>query len=390
MKRLGLFLWHLGRHGGGPRYTLELARELAQRDDVELHLSLSRQSDLFAETAALGTPVLAVDTYNGPAGFAAGLLRVPAIAGRMRAYVECRRLPVALCSMAHLWNGLLAPALKKAGAANCLVVHDAMPHAGDNYGIRHLMIARDIRQADAVITVSDAVRRHLIERHGYPRERAWASTIGPFRYGGDQASRPRRLGPPPHRLLFFGRLLPYKGLDCLIEAMRLLDGRGVAARLRVVGDGSTDLPPLPANVEVDRRWIPEAEIPSLFADVDLVALPYRETSQSGVIPIAHHFGVPPVVTPLAGLLEQAKGGRCGFVAADHSAVALADAIQDALADPQRYARMSADILDDDSNAQWAAAADQMVGILRAVAERKAWASPSPCPSPSDGGEGTCT
>ena len=40
---LRLMLWHWGRRGGGPRYTMELARVLAGRPGLELHLSLSRQ-----------------------------------------------------------------------------------------------------------------------------------------------------------------------------------------------------------------------------------------------------------------------------------------------------------------------------------------------------------
>ncbi len=68
---LRLMLWHWGRRGGGPRYTMELARALARRPGLELHLSLSRQSDLFAETDTLGLPSFHVDTYTGLPGFLA-------------------------------------------------------------------------------------------------------------------------------------------------------------------------------------------------------------------------------------------------------------------------------------------------------------------------------
>ena len=61
---LSVLLWHWGRRDGGPRYTLELARVLARRPDVEVHLSLSRQSDILAEFAALGLPSCNVDTYH--------------------------------------------------------------------------------------------------------------------------------------------------------------------------------------------------------------------------------------------------------------------------------------------------------------------------------------
>lgn len=369
-KRLPIFLWHLGRRGGGPRYTLELVRELGRRDDVELHLGLSRQSELFDQTSALGAPMLDIDTYNGLLGFVAGFGRVPAIARAMRAYVDRYRIPVALCAMAHLWNALLVPALRKGGAANCLVVHDARPHAGDNYAIRHLMIRNDIRQADLVFTLSEAVRNDLVERFHCRAERVGLSSIGPFRYGDPLDRHDRQLGEPPYQLLFFGRLLPYKGLSGLIQAMRLLDERKIPVKLRVVGDGSVGLPYLPDCVELDRRWVPESEIPSIFGNADLVILPYQEASQSGVIPIAQHLGVPVLVTPVGGLLEQVDYGRRGYVTEDSTPDALAAAIEEVLLDPQGYAHMSAMALQSDSDRQWASIADEIVTTLRAVAARK--------------------
>lgn len=368
-ERLPLFLWHLGRRGGGPRYTLELARELSRRADVELHLALSRQSELFDETSALGAPVFAIDTYTDAAGFVAGFARIPAIAASLKAYVERHRLPVALCAMAHLWNGFLVPALKKGGAANCLVVHDATPHAGDNYAVRHLMIRNDIRQADLVFTLSEAVRTELVERFRCCGDHVGLSSIGPFRYGDDGERKGRQLGAPPYRLLFFGRLLPYKGLGELIQAMQILEDRKVPVQLRVVGNGPVSFPTLPANIELDRRWVPENEISTIFADADLVVLPYQEASQSGVIPIAQHMGVPVLATPVGGLLEQVDFGRKGYVTENGSADALAEAIGAALIDPEGYARLSAAAMEDDSDDQWARIADSIIGDLWALVKR---------------------
>jgi glycosyltransferase involved in cell wall biosynthesis len=324
---------------------------------------------MFEQTVALGVPVLPVDTYNGPIGFVAGFARVPSIAQSLRCYVERHRLPVALCAMAHLWNGLLVPAIKKGGAANCLVVHDATPHPGENYAIRRLMIRNDIRQADLVLTLSDSVRSLLIEQFNCQVAQVGLSSIGPFRYGEDGDRGDRQLGAPPYRLLFFGRLLPYKGLSRLIEAMRLLEGRNVAVKLRVIGEGTIDLPALPASVEIDRRWVPEEEIPSIFAEADLVILPYQEASQSGVIPIAQHLGVPVLVTPVGGLLEQVAYGKRGYVSRESTAEALAEAIERVLGDPQGYARMSAQA-GNDSDRQWASITDAIVVKLRDLAARQ--------------------
>jgi glycosyltransferase involved in cell wall biosynthesis len=172
------------------------------------------------------------------------------------------------------------------------------------------------------------------------------------------------LGKAPYRLLFFGRLLPYKGLDQLLEAARLLDRQGIEVTLRVVGQGPLALPDPPPNVRIERRWVAEEEIPGLFAETDLVVLPYQEASQSGVLPIAQHLGVPSVVTPVGGLLEQVAFGRTGFVAADTSAAALAATIAAILLNGESYDRMVSTLVAADGDVCWAGIADSFVAALR--------------------------
>jgi glycosyltransferase involved in cell wall biosynthesis len=353
-------LWHLGRRGGGPRYTLELARSLLGRDDVRLSLILSAQSDLHAETEALGIPTLSIDTYRDVAGFVRGFLRLPSIAKAIGDFALSQRADIALCTMVHLWNPLLVGAIKRAGAANALVVHDAAPHPGDNHLWRGLMLKNDFRQADLLISLTDSVGSRLVGEQGVPAAKVIASRLGPFRYGD---ASPRLLGTPPWRLLFFGRLLPYKGLERLVEAMRLLEAESFPARLRLVGQGPLDLGALPGNIELERRWAPEEEIPALFADADLAVLPYQEASQSGVLPIAGHLGLPSLVTPVGGLLEQVEHGRLGFVASDSSAPGLAEAIKRVFADARHYGEMSENLLQSGGARQWPEIAGKLVGDL---------------------------
>ena len=353
-------LWHLGRRGGGPRYTLELARSLLGRDDVRLSLIVSAQSDLHTESMALGIPTLAIDTYTDLAGFARGFLRLPSIARRIGGFVRAQKAEIALCAMVHLWNPLLVGAIKQAGAANALVVHDAAPHPGDNHLWRGLMLKNDFRQADLLVSLTDSVGERLVGEQGVAAAKIISSYLGPFRYGD---GAPRLLGTPPWRLLFFGRLLPYKGLDRLVEAMRLLEAEGFPARLRLVGQGPLDLGTLPGNVDLERRWAPEEEIPDLFARADLAVLPYQEASQSGVLPIAGHLGLPSLVTPVGGLLEQVERGQKGFVATDASARGLADAIKRIFGAPEAYRLMSENLLRSGGDRQWAEIAGKLVGDL---------------------------
>ncbi len=358
---MSLTLWHLGRRGGGPRYTLELARALRDQPGVRLSLVISAQSDLHAETIALGLPTLSIDTYTDLRGFALGFLRLPAIAASLTRFLREQGSQIALCTMVHLWNPLLAGAIRRAGAAYALVVHDAAPHPGDNHLWRGLMLKNDFRQADLLVSLTDAVATRLADEQRVPAAKIIRSRLGAFRYGSGAA---RTLGEAPHRLLFFGRLLPYKGLDRLIEAMRLLESENFPVRLRLVGQGPLDLGPLPGNVDLERRWAAEAEIPDLFANADLAVLPYQEASQSGVLPIAQHLGLPSLVTPVGGLLEQVEGGKSGFVADDVSASGLARSIKKIFGEPAVYRNLSQRLIASGSDRQWSEIADILQADLR--------------------------
>ncbi len=351
------------------RYTLELARALRERPDVRLSLVISAQSDLHAETVALGIPTLSIDTYTDLTGFALGFLRLPAIAARLGRFLREQGSEIALCTMVHLWNPLLVGAIKRAGAINALVVHDAAPHPGDNHLWRGLLLKNDFRQADLLVCLTESVADRLAGEQRVPIAKVIRSRLGAFRYGTAVA---RALGPPPHRLLFFGRLLPYKGLDRLIEAMRLLEAESFPVRLRLVGQGPLDLGPLPDTIDLERHWVAEEEIPALFADADLVVLPYQEASQSGVLPIAQHLGLPSLVTPVGGLLEQVEGGRSGFVAEESSAHGLARSIKNIFCDPAAYENLSQRLVAAGSDRQWSEIADKLFTDLlsRLRARRK--------------------
>ena len=88
----------------------------------------------------------------------------------------------------------------------------------------------------------------------------------------------------PWRLLFFGRIHEYKGLDLLAQAYALL-GERFSVTLRVVGEGHVEalkkLAALP-GVTIEQGWVPDTKITSVFSQADIIVLPYIEASQSGV------------------------------------------------------------------------------------------------------------
>ncbi len=128
-------------------------------------------------------------------------------------------------------------------------------------------------------------------------------------------------------ILFFGLLRPYKGLDVLLEAARLLDG----AEIWICGMPRMDLTALvdaAARAAARVRWLPrfiaDAEIPALMRRADLVVLPYREIEQSGVVYAAMAFAKPLLLTEVGGFRELvAAGAARGVVPGDPEQLAAA-------------------------------------------------------------------
>lgn len=345
MQKLKVLIWHWGRRGGGPRYTLELARALAVRDDMEIHLSLSRQSEMYANFD--GIPVVGrfdVDTYESAIQFGLRSLKLPLLRCRLARYIREQKIDVVFCTMDHLWDAFMTGVIRNSSATYLLTVHDATRHPGEDQGWRRWLLRRDIDASDAALVLTRSVGASLQANYSYPADRTFLSTLGHFGDGGNDAGTRSFPVARPARLLFFGRILHYKGLDLMLEALPLLRREFPDLGLEVWGTG--DVTPYQAaldavgNVRVENRWIEEAEIPGIFAATDLAVLPYREASQSAVVATAFAVGMPCVATPIPGLCEQVADGVTGVIATGNTPEEYAEAVAKVLRDPNFYARLS--------------------------------------------------
>ena len=152
----------------------------------------------------------------------------------------------------------------------------------------------------------------------------------------DPAQARTELGLPAEApvVLMFGVLRPDKGLADILEAAAnapewhvLIAGEdhggldGVAGRIAA--------PPLEERVTVREGFQPIERVGRLFAAADLVALPYRQASQSGVLHLAYGFGRPVVAYPVGGLTEAVIAGVTGWICRDASPQALAEVLREA-------------------------------------------------------------
>jgi glycosyltransferase involved in cell wall biosynthesis len=153
-----------------------------------------------------------------------------------------------------------------------------------------------------------------------------------------QARSRLNLDPDEGVILFFGLVRQYKGLDILLEAMPEIVRRlGSKIHLMVAGEFYdsaekyrkiiADLN-LSDDVTIVDQYIPNEKVATYFRAADLLVLPYRSATQSGVIQVAEYFHLPVISTRVGGLPEMVKEGINGFLVPPEDPRRLADAVVD--------------------------------------------------------------
>jgi len=175
---------------------------------------------------------------------------------------------------------------------------------------------RALERMDAVIALSEFGAARLREDAGVPAERIEVIPHGVFEY---LARLPERPLPPELRdpagpvILSFGLIRPYKGVDVLLRAFAELEPH---AELWIVGRPlGVDMAEIEAladaaagRVRILTRFVDDADLPSIFNAARVVALPYRDVDQSGVLATALAFGKAIVASDVGGFGEVAAVG----------------------------------------------------------------------------------
>ncbi len=135
-------------------------------------------------------------------------------------------------------------------------------------------------------------------------------------------------------LLFFGYVRAYKGLDLLIRAMPEIL-RELQVKLLVVGEFYEDEAKfrhmigelnLNGHTEIISDFVSGERVNLYFSAADVVVLPYKSATQSGIVQIAYQLDKPCIVTDVGGLAEVVVHEKTGFVVKPQDPKALAEAV----------------------------------------------------------------
>lgn len=147
-----------------------------------------------------------------------------------------------------------------------------------------------------------------------------------------------------HSVMYFGRIWGYKGIRYLIEAEPLITEKVPDAKIIIAGTGEDfqkyrEMMVHKEKFIVYNKFISHEMVAELFQKASLIALPYIDGSQSGVIPQAYAFRKPVVITDVGSLAENVSDGETGFIVPPKDSKKLAEAIITLLTDDIKRRQM---------------------------------------------------
>lgn len=209
--------------------------------------------------------------------------------------------------------------------------HDIEPHPGEA-GAWEKYVHAYIRRASRYLLVhGDRLREAMISDYRQPPSKVKSIPIGPHNIDAFRMYEREDIKDEGNVVLFFGRILEYKGLEYLIKAEPYISKEIPDVKIVIAGTGDDmqkyrDLMVNKGSFEVIDHYISYKEGAGLFQRSSVVALPYIEASQSGVVSTAYGFKKPVIVTNVGSIPEVVDDGVTGYIVPPRDPEALAKAI----------------------------------------------------------------
>ncbi|MGQ9864617.1 MAG: glycosyltransferase [Bacteroidia bacterium] len=211
----------------------------------------------------------------------------------------------------------------------------------ENHFIDRILTKIGLSQAQYFIALSGEMEKQL--KQNFPRKKIFRSELPIYDHLADEyvdSSSLREkfsLALDARVLLFFGYVRKYKGLDLLIQALAHLKNTSPPYTLLVAGEFYEDKTfyvelieqlGLKEQVQLYDEYIPNEKVKDFFLVSDVVVLPYRSATQSGILNLAYGFRKPVIATKVGGLSEFVQDKTTGLLVEEPTPQAIAKSIEE--------------------------------------------------------------
>lgn len=353
----------LDTKGGMIHYVSQLSNELSLNNDVYVITPIGAETELFNSSVK----IIQLHTGNIMINFVKNTLTVTRLARFYKAIQDIHPDIIHL-QLCHPWICLFLPILKNYRIVT--TIHDVEPHIGSRQIDQKIARMIHVKFSDCIIVhgnkAKSMLERKVTDRKIYvvPHgDYSFFTKISKLDYEEDDGT-----------ILFFGRIVKYKGLEYLVRAAPKIAESVKNMKIVIAGSGSLDeygdLINSP-HFEIHNTFIQNEDVAKYFQRASVIVLPYIECTQTGIIPIAYAFKKPVVVTNVGSIPEVVDNGITGYVVPPQNSDYLAEAIIKILSDKNlrnkmgenSYKKMTEEL-------SWNAVARKTVQIYRDMLEIK--------------------
>lgn len=334
-KKIKVLLCSLYGRSGMLQYSSQLANSLSKY--FEVYVLLPDYSDTFlfdknVKLIRIKAPPSVIKTafYTNPLHFKSIISKIKKIDPEIIHFVDN-----------HPWYLFLLKPFKD--KKFFMTQHDITPHLGEPIKGKITSHVNRVlhKKVEKVCVLGYMLREDLIRLYHVPREKISVYLMGDFSFY--LKWKKKNITEDSNTILFFGRILDYKGLDVLLKAMPLLVKKNPQIKLIVAGEG--DIAPYSKlinnidkrNIEVVHRYIPEQEVPQFFQRSSIIVMPYRDASSSGIVPIAYVFKKALICSDVGALHEFVDHNKTGVLIKPEDSKILANEIFSLLNNPKKRA-----------------------------------------------------
>lgn len=235
----------------------------------------------------------------------------------------------------HVWNVPIMMALKKC-VRKYQVIHEVIPHEGDKQ-VKGVDFMNKVvcKVADVIVLRNKKYINEMIDRYKVKSEKVKYLELW-RRY--PEFTQPIHSG----RVLFFGRINPYKGADNLLKIVQRCPNVSfdVVGRVDPQMEFVVEKLKSEPNVHINNEYVSDSEMREVFINADWIIVPYNSASQSGIIIDAYKYSRPVIAFNVGAISEQVDDGKSGFLIEAGDNDAFSQKIIDSLAMSQmRYDAM---------------------------------------------------
>lgn len=248
-----------------------------------------------------------------------------------------------------------------------LVVHEPIPHAKKLHPMVEFFRKLNFKLIPKIVILNHVVYDDFCQKYGIDKGRVLVNQLGPLDcikiFSNENGLY------DSNKLVFWGRIARYKGLEYLCQAMTMVHDVVPEAQLVVAGDGEFyfDIRPYEelSYITIIHKYLNMDELATVISDAAFTVCPYISSSQSGGVITSLVMGKPVIGTDYETMREMITDGKTGILVPPKDVAALAKAIIRLLKDKKLQKQLMDNIsFNNASDDTWSCVVDRYISFYK--------------------------